>query len=239
MPSNWAALRLGDVCTKIGSGATPRGGEEAYLKEGPYALIRSQNIHNDGFHHTGLAFISEEQATELANVEVLQGDVLLNITGDSVGRVCEVDPRVLPARVNQHVAIIRPDPNRLDPRFLRYFFAAPETQTTLRSWAGSGGTRNALTKRMIESFDVPAPIEVAEQRFIGHLLGVLDDKIDLNQRMIETLETMAQSVFQSWFVTFTPTRSANRINPSLNCRPSYSQTAGSALNSARFPRGGM
>ena len=202
----WVSLRLGDVCTKIGSGATPRGGKEVYLEEGPYALIRSQNVYNSGFNYDGLAFINQQQATDLKNVEVFADDVLLNITGDSVARVCQVAPDVLPARVNQHVAIIRPDPNKLSPRFLRYFLVSPEIQATLLSWAGSGGTRNALTKGMIESFDVQAPMDVAEQRAIAHILGTLDDKIELNRRMNETLEEMARALFKSWFVDFDPVR---------------------------------
>ena len=109
---DWCNVSLGGVCTKIGSGATPRGGKEVYLQEGPYALIRSQNIYNAGFARDGLAFISDDHAEALHNVEVLPEDVLLNITGDSVARVCQVDPLVLPARVNQHVAIIRPDPRQ-------------------------------------------------------------------------------------------------------------------------------
>ena len=101
--SEWAPIRLGDACWKIGSGATPRGGGDVYLPNGRYALIRSQNVYNDGFHRDGLAFIGEKHAAELQNVEVIKGDVLLNITGDSVARACQVDPDVLPARVNQHV----------------------------------------------------------------------------------------------------------------------------------------
>ena len=144
----WLEVTLGDVCTKIGSGATPRGGKEVYLEDGPYALIRSQNIYNAGFTRDGLAFISDEQAEALRNVEVLPDDVLLNITGDSVARVCQVDVAVLPARVNQHVAIVRPDPDTLDPGYLRYYLASPAVQAMLLSWAGSGGTRNALTKQI-------------------------------------------------------------------------------------------
>ncbi|HMM44142.1 MAG TPA: restriction endonuclease subunit S [Candidatus Macondimonas sp.] len=202
----WIPIKLGDVCTKVGSGATPRGGSDVYLEQGPYALIRSQNIYNDGFHHDGLAYIGEKHAAELNGVEVVRNDVLLNITGDSVARACQVDPGVLPARVNQHVAIIRPDPDKLDPRFLRYFLVSPEMQANLLSWAGSGGTRNALTKGMIESFQVLAPEDIDEQRAIAHILGTLDDKIELNRRMSETLEAMARALFQSWFVDFDPVR---------------------------------
>ena len=203
---HWTELTLGDVCTKIGSGATPRGGKEVYLEDGPYALIRSQNVYNAGFARDGLAFISDAHAEALHNVEVLPDDVLLNITGDSVARVCQVDRLVLPARVNQHVAIIRTDPDKLDSGYLRYYLAAPEVQSMLLSWAGSGGTRNALTKRMIETFVVQAPADLAEQRAIAHVLGTLDDKIELNRRMNETLEEMARALFKSWFVDFEPVR---------------------------------
>ena len=204
--SDWISINLGRTCTKIGSGATPRGGGGVYLATGPYALIRSQNILNDGFHHEGLVYIGEQHASELVNAEVLDGDVLLNITGDSVARACQVNPQVLPARVNQHVAIIRPDLRKLDRGFLRYFLVSPETQTELLSWAGAGGTRNALTKRMIEAFSVRAPQDVREQRAIAHVLGTLDDKIELNRRMNATLEAMARALFRSWFVDFDPVR---------------------------------
>jgi type I restriction enzyme, S subunit len=107
MAAEWVQFRLGDVCTKIGSGATPRGGGDTYLKTGPYALIRSQHVYNDRFESEGLAYISQAQADKLSNVEVEQGDVLLNITGDSVARCCQVPSSILPARVNQHVAIVR------------------------------------------------------------------------------------------------------------------------------------
>ena len=75
--------RLRDVVVKIGSGATPRGGKESY-KGGATSLIRSQNIHNEGFHREGLVYIDDDQSAELRNVEVKLNDVLLNITGDSV-----------------------------------------------------------------------------------------------------------------------------------------------------------
>ena len=202
----WTSINLGRVCTKIGSGATPRGGKDVYLSHGPYSLIRSQNVLNSGFHHDGLAYISEQHASELANVEVLDGDVLLNITGDSVARACQVDACVLPARVNQHVAIIRPDPDELDPRFLRYYLVSSQMQANLLSWASSGGTRNALTKGMIESFDVPAPQDINEQRAIANILGTLDDKFELNRRMNETLEAIVRALFKSWFVDFSPVR---------------------------------
>jgi type I restriction enzyme S subunit len=210
------------------------------LARGQFALIRSQNVYNDGFHHDGLAYIGEQHAAELANVEVLSADVLLNITGDSVARACQVDSAVLPARVNQHVAIIRPDQDRLDPCFLRYFLVSPEMQTKLLSWAGSGGTRNALTKAMIESFDIVAPENIHEQRAIAHILGSLDDKIELNRRMSATLEAMARALFKSLFVDFDPVRAKiEGRDPGLPpISPPFSPTALSSRNSARLRRDG-
>ena len=205
MTSDWSEVTLGEVCVKIGSGATPRGGKDVYLDEGPYTLIRSQNVYNRGFHHEGLVCIGEHHADQLKNVEVFEEDVLLNITGDSVARVCQVAPDVLPARVNQHVAIIRADSVNLDPGYLRYYLTSPEMQAMLLSWAGSGGTRNALTKGMIESLEIPLP-PLPEQRAIAHILGTLDDKIELNRRMNQTLEEMARAIFQDWFVDFGPVR---------------------------------
>ena len=166
----WRTDTLGGVCTKKGSGATPRGGKDVYLQDGSYTLIRSQNVYNEGLQREGLAYISELHADELSNVEVFEGDVLLNITGDSVARVCQVAPDVLPARVNQHVAIIRPDSVNLDADYLRYWLVTPEMQAILLSWAGSGGTRNALTKGMIESFEISLP-PLTEQQAIAHVLG--------------------------------------------------------------------
>lgn len=197
-------VQLRDVCVKIGSGATPRGGKEAY-KGGATSLIRSQNIYNEGFHRDGLVYIDDDQSAELRNVEVKPNDVLLNITGDSVARCCQVAEDVLPARVNQHVAIIRPQPKSLDARFLRYVLVSHEYQSRLLALASAGATRPALTKSMIEELDIPSP-PLAEQKAIAEVLGALDDKIELNRRMNGTLEAMARALFQSWFVDFDPVR---------------------------------
>ena len=196
-------LQLRDVCLKIGSGATPRGGKDVYLEAGEVALIRSQNIYNDRFERSGLAFITQEHADQLRNVEIRESDVLLNITGDSVARVCQVPADVIPARVNQHVAIIRPESCRLDPKFLRFYLASPQMQAELLSLAAAGATRKALTKGMIESFEVPT-VSVDVQRSIAGLLGALEEKIDLNRRTNETLEAMARTIFKDWFVDFGP-----------------------------------
>lgn len=205
MESTWPIVRLGDVCQKIGSGATPRGGRDVYLADGEISLIRSQNVLNFGFERVGLASISQEHADQLSNVEVQDGDVLLNITGDSVARCWQVPRGILPARVNQHVALIRTKPDKLDSRYLRYVLVNPSMQSYMLALAGGGATRNALTKSMIEDFRLSVP-PLPEQRAIAHILGTLDDKIALNRRMNQTLEEIARAIFQSWFIDFDPVR---------------------------------
>jgi type I restriction enzyme, S subunit len=195
-------LRLGNYSIKIGSGATPRGGKESYKNSG-ISLIRSQNVYNHFFSYDGLAFIDDIQAEKLNQVIVETRDILLNITGDSVTRVCQVPNDVLPARVNQHVAIIRPDPEYLDPRFVYYFLASPQMQNLMLTLSYAGATRKALTKGMIEDFQIPA-LPLQKQKRIASILGALDDKIELNRCMNRTLEDMARTLFKSWFMDFDP-----------------------------------
>ncbi len=240
MASEWTTFRLGDVCTKIGSGATPRGGSSVYLDHGDVTLIRSQNIYNTGFHHDGLVYLTDMHAAQLANVEVECGDILLNITGDSVARVCQVDPEVLPARVNQHVAIVRTNPRYLWPRYLRYFLVSPTMQALMLQLASAGATRNALTKGMIESFEISAPNNVKDQQAIACILGALDDKIELNRRMNRTLEEMARAIFKSWFVDFDPVRAKAAGQQPPNLKPEIAALFPNAFEESEqgeIPRG--
>ncbi|MGL5371893.1 MAG: restriction endonuclease subunit S, partial [Plesiomonas shigelloides] len=176
MGSKWPVVRLGSHCQKIGSGATPKGGSSVYSDSGTICLIRSQNIYNDGFSPSGLVYISEDAADKLKNVIVQESDILLNITGDSVARVCLAEECYLPARVNQHVAIIRPNPKDFDARYLRYVLASPRGQQILLNLASAGATRNALTKSMIEDFEVSKPL-LSIQKAVADHLESLDNKI--------------------------------------------------------------
>lgn len=195
--------KLGSLCLKIGSGSTPRGGSEVYLEKGSFALIRSQNIRNNGFDRNGLVYLDQNQADKLANVAVEANDVLLNITGDSVARCCQVDDSLLPARVNQHVAIIRPNPAKLDPSFLRYALICPRMQQVLLTLASAGATRNALTKGMIESLKISIPT-IEEQRSIASILSSLDEKIELNRQMYKILEDIASALSKTGLLTLIP-----------------------------------
>lgn len=153
----WKVKKLGELCSKIGSGATPRGGNESYKDEG-ISLIRSLNVYNNEFRRKDLAYIDDEQAAALSNVTILEDDVLLNITGASVARCCIVPSDLLPARVNQHVCIIRPLDNVLVPIFLNKVLTNISYQIRLLALARSkGATREALPKSVVDSLLIPLP----------------------------------------------------------------------------------
>lgn len=194
--SRWKECKLGVLCSKIGSGSTPTGGSQAYKTTG-ISLIRSQNVLDLKFGYDGLALIDDVQAFALKNVTVQENDILLNITGDSVARVCKVPKEVLPARVNQHVAILRPQKDKLNNQFLLY--QLQEKKENLLILSEIGGTRNALTKVMIEDFEISLP-PLPEQTAIASILSSLDDKIDLLHRQNKTLEQLAETLFRQWFV---------------------------------------
>ncbi len=159
----WVDNKLKTITTKIGSGATPRGGEESYKTEG-VSLIRSLNVHDSAFKYAKLAFLDDAQAADLSNVEVKVRDVLLNITGASVARCCIVPDDVLPARVNQHVSIVRPLPDVLAPEFLHYLLISkPYKDKLLQTGEEGGSTRQAITKAQIQDFTVSYPESIDTQ----------------------------------------------------------------------------
>lgn len=176
-------MKLKDVCIKIGSGATPRGGKEAYKSAG-VTLIRSQNVLDFLFAPNGLAYIDDCQANQLNNVSVHCDDVLLNITGDSVARACLVNQDYLPARVNQHVAIIRGDPTKVIQSYILYSLQAKKQE--LLQIASGGATRNALTKAMIENLEIPIP-PIDQQRKLVSLLDTIQRKIINNNAINDNL----------------------------------------------------
>jgi type I restriction enzyme S subunit len=194
--SEWREYKLGEITTKIGSGATPRGGSGSYKDHG-ITLIRSQNVLDLSFSSNGIAYIDEEQAGLLNNVTIEENDILLNITGDSVARACKVPKHILPARVNQHVAIIRADRKKSDPDYILYYLQY--IKEFLLVYSEIGGTRNALTKGMIENIEILLP-PLPEQKAIASVLSSLDDKIDLLHRQNETLEQLAETLFRQWFI---------------------------------------
>lgn len=217
MPNNWKTYKLSLVTTKIGSGSTPRGGQEAYKTSG-ISLIRSQNVLDFTFSTNGLAFIDDTQASKLNNVTLEQEDVLLNITGDSVARVCQVPKEHLPARVNQHVAIIRANKEILNPSFLKYSLLETSNKNSLLNMASAGATRQAITKSMIEGFEIKLP-SLKEQQSIASILSAIDDKIENNLAINKTLEEMAIALYKQWFVDFGPFQDGEFVESGLGMIP--------------------
>ena len=190
IPFGWKATKLKALTSKIGSGATPRGGSEVYVDEGP-ALIRSQNVYDHEFHWAGLARLTDKSATELKNVEVMKNDVLLNITGDSILRTCVVDPAVLPARVNQHVAIIRTITG-VPPRYIHLYLVQGSMKSCLIGMS-AGATRHAITKGHLESTDVLHPSAAVLAAF-ETLTGPWFARIDANRTESRTLATLRDTL---------------------------------------------
>lgn len=190
IPKGWIIQSMEQLTTKIGSGSTPRGGKEVYLDEG-IALIRSQNVYDSLFVWEGLARITDEAAAQLNGVTVQEGDVLLNITGASILRTCVVLPEVLPARVNQHVAIIRAKPG-VPARFLHQHLLLPETKNQLLG-LNAGGSREAVTKAHIESLKLPVPGANLLAAF-GALVGPMFKQVESGAREMRGLAAIRDAL---------------------------------------------
>jgi len=163
LPDGWATTKLEQITAKVGSGATPRGGSESYQSKG-VPLIRSMNIHSDGFRNEGLVYLNDAQAAALAQVTVEPGDVLLNITGASIGRVTQAPQSMCGARVNQHVCIIRLLPD-FNGAYLAKYLSSPAVQEMIMT-AEYGVTRQALTKGQILAFTIPLPPMTEQKRIV-------------------------------------------------------------------------
>lgn len=194
----WVPYKLKEITTKIGSGSTPTGGKEAYYQSG-ITLVRSLNIYDFVFELQNLAYINEAQAKKLNGVTIEKDDILLNITGASVGRCTIIPEYLLPARVNQHVSIIRCDKEKVDAKFLLYCINSTSYKDALMSIADSGATREALTKDDIEKFQVLLPSLPIQQR-IASILSAYDDLIEVNNQRIKLLEETARELYKEWFV---------------------------------------
>jgi type I restriction enzyme, S subunit len=194
LPNGWQFAKLSEITSKVGSGATPRGGSESYHRTG-IPLIRSMNVRFEGFTPEGLAFLNEKQAEALKEVTVRSGDVLLNITGASIGRVTQAPIEMEGARVNQHVCIIRLK-DRLDANFLARYLASPAVQEMI--WTEQYGvTRQALTKGQILDFRIPLPPLAEQQRIVAKLETLLTRVNACQQRLTQipvVLKRFRQSV---------------------------------------------
>ena len=197
-PKGWETKKLGEVTTKIGSGATPKGGNQSYKSDG-ISLIRSLNVHNGTFKYEDLAHIDEQQAHQLNNVIVEENDVLFNITGASVARCCIVPSDVLPARVNQHVSILRPKKEIVNYKYLCYYLISPNSQNVLLSMSKSNAaTREALPKSMMEKYLIPVPPLSLQEEFAEKVEAIERQK-GLVRRSIEETQTMFDYTMDKYF----------------------------------------
>ncbi|MBQ6747706.1 MAG: restriction endonuclease subunit S [Bacteroidaceae bacterium] len=155
LPDGWRMGTLGEVCSKIGSGSTPKGGKDSYQDSG-VSLIRSMNVFDFNFSYEELAHISDRQAKQLDGVAVNKKDILFNITGASVARCCMVPDEIIPARVNQHVMIIRAKDDYM-PYYLLCSLCSDDAKQSLLGMSQSGSTREAITKAEIDSFHIVIP----------------------------------------------------------------------------------
>jgi type I restriction enzyme, S subunit len=199
LPDGWRWVKLGDHALKIGSGLTPLGGQATYILAG-IPLIRSQNVHMNRFTYEGLAFITAEQDEAMPESRVQSGDVLLNITGASIGRVCVVPDKVTPANVNQHVSIIRSN-GSFDPWFLSFFLSTPASQKHIRD-TQAGATRQALTKGLIEFFKIPLPPLPEQQRIAAILreqMAAVEKARAAAQARLEAVKALPAAFFRQVF----------------------------------------
>ena len=182
LPSGWTRCTLDSVCSKIGSGATPTGGKAGYQTSG-ISLIRSTNVLDYEFSYDDLAHISDEQANALDGVTVQENDVLFNITGVSVARCCIVPPDVIPARVNQHVMIVRPFDGEPMSYYLLCVLCANENKQILLGIGQSGSTREAINQQELKGFIIVKPPEQIVNDF-GKMAATIFRKINDNSSEI-------------------------------------------------------
>ena len=174
VPKHWEVAGLRHLATKFGSGITPRGGATVYQTTG-IPFLRSQNVHFDGVRLEGVARIPLDLHIAMKGTHVKPGDVLLNITGASIGRVCAVPHDLSEANVNQHVCIIRPRPERVLADFVAAFLSTPGMQEAIEL-EQVGASRQGLTLDVIRSLKVFIPT-IHEQRTIMAEVQTVRDQL--------------------------------------------------------------
>ena len=189
----WKMCTIGELTTKVGSGVTPRGGEAVYKTEG-HPFVRSQNVGLGNLLLDDIAFIDEETHLRQKSTELQFNDVLLNITGASIGRSALVDKQIVGGNVNQHVCIIRTKEN-LVPSFLCSFLLSNYGQRQIDSFQ-AGGNRQGLNFEQIKSIKITIPSK-DEQIKIAKLLRAIDERIATQNKIIEKLQSLIKGLVDS------------------------------------------
>ena len=189
LPQGWEFARFGDLTTRLGSGSTPRGGANVYLNEG-IPFLRSQNVWNDGLILDDIAYISNETHQKMENTKVTPGDILLNITGASLGRSTIFPLSVSEANVSQHVTVIRLI--KLDMnRFIHLLILSPLIQQLV--WQRQVGVAiEGLSKKVLEKFETPIPPLREQQRIVGQVDKLLSICEELQNRLRIKQQTKLQ-----------------------------------------------
>ena len=186
----WKKSTIGSLSTKVGSGVTPRGGETVYKSEG-HSFVRSQNVGWGHLQLDDIAFIDKETHLRQKNTELQLDDVLLNITGASIGRSALVNKQIAGGNVNQHVCIIRTKDN-LVPAFLCNFLLSNHGQKQIDSFQ-AGGNRQGLNFEQIRSIKITIP-STKEQTKIATLLHLIDERIATQNKIIEDLKKLKSAI---------------------------------------------
>ena len=193
----WKKCIIGELTTKVGSGVTPRGGEAVYKSEG-HPFVRSQNIGLGHLILDDIAYIDEDTHQRQKNTELQLDDVLLNITGASIGRSALVNQQIVGGNVNQHVCIIRAN-KKLIPSFLCNFLLSQYGQKQIESFQ-AGGNRQGLNFEQIKSIKIGLP-SVEEQKKIADLLLLIEQRITTQNKIIEDLKKLKSAISERFFTS--------------------------------------
>lgn len=197
--TSWVRESLGDLVIRVGSGITPRGGQTHYQSFGR-PFIRSQNVGWGRLLLDDVVYISEETHSTFTATELHIDDVLLNITGASIGRSAIVNEGIVGGNVNQHVCIIRTNPERLYSPFLNQFFLSYQGQHQIDSFQ-AGGNRQGLNFGQIRSFSICVPPNIIEQKKIANCLNSIDELIATQSKKVELLAEHKKGLMQQLFPT--------------------------------------
>lgn len=193
----WEPRILGPLTVKVGSGITPLGGDKNYRTSGR-PFIRSQNVGWGELILDDVAYIDEETHNSFAATELVVSDVLLNITGASIGRSAVADSRIAGGNVNQHVCIIRVKEVELNPALLNQYLISDRGQNQIDNFQ-AGGNRQGLNFGQIRCFTIPLPPTVAEQQRIATCLSSLDAVIGPQSRKLDGLRAYKNGLMQQLF----------------------------------------
>ncbi|MDL0439375.1 restriction endonuclease subunit S [Stutzerimonas frequens] len=195
VPEHWEVTKLSYVTSRIGSGKTPSGGAAAYASSG-VPFIRSQNVHDQGLRLDDIVYIDEETDTEMAWSRVRPLDVLINITGASIGRSCQVPAKFGRANVNQHVCVIRLDKAVETSDWVAWFMKSPSSKEQVKV-SQTGAAREGLNFEQLAGFYLCMP-PLHERKlitaFLDHETARIDALIEEQQRLIELLKEKRQAV---------------------------------------------